>query len=149
LIPAGHELVAADFDAYENATAALASYVPVWFTSGVAPVLGNGTIAGRFRKVGLDTFIQVMLTMGTTTTYGTGFFAFDLAGTANAAATDALGSARLFDTSAGTHYSATCVVGAGVNFAKLLFGSSGEITGTVPFTFATGDVVALNVRLQA
>lgn len=130
-------------------SSSLTTYTPSWITSGVAPALGNGTLLGRYTEVGGFHWVQVMLTMGTTTTYGTGFFAFTLPGSgANLASTDAVGSARLFDTSASAHYGATSVSPTGVNYVKMLFGSSGEVTGASPFTFATGDVVALSLLFQ-
>lgn len=54
-------------DATHNAWTA---FVPVWESTGVDPVLGNGSIAGRYRKVGKSLDITIVLTMGTTTTYG-------------------------------------------------------------------------------
>ena len=53
-------------------------YTPVWSTTGTQPVLGNGTIYGRYALLGRMVFLYIELTMGTTTTYGTGTFNFSL-----------------------------------------------------------------------
>jgi hypothetical protein len=53
------------FPAYFN-------YTPVWTSSGTPVALGNGTITGAFYMVGRQVMFMSKLTMGSTTTYGTG-----------------------------------------------------------------------------
>lgn len=57
-------------------------YVPIWSTTGTQPVLGNGTIYGRYARLGRLVHLYIELTMGSTTTYGTGTFGFSLPVTA-------------------------------------------------------------------
>lgn len=45
-------------------------YVPVWSSTGAAPAIGNGSIVGRYRVMGKLLFLRIIITMGTTTTYG-------------------------------------------------------------------------------
>lgn len=47
-------------------------YTPTWTTSGTAPVLGNGTLTGRYQRTGKTVHFQALLTAGSTTTFGTG-----------------------------------------------------------------------------
>lgn len=48
------------------------AYTPDWINSGaVQPAIGNGSIVGRYRKVGRTVQFRVVITCGTTTTYGT------------------------------------------------------------------------------
>jgi hypothetical protein len=48
------------------------SYTPVWTAASTNPVLNNGTIAGKWRRVGDSVEIAVELQAGSTTTYGSG-----------------------------------------------------------------------------
>jgi hypothetical protein len=54
------------------------TYVPVWGSSGTQPTLGNGTIVGTYSQD--DKFIdfEVALTLGTTSTVGTGSYTLTL-----------------------------------------------------------------------
>jgi hypothetical protein len=48
------------------------TYTPSWTASTTNPVIGNGTITGRYKAIGKTVFVSVKINMGTTTTYGTG-----------------------------------------------------------------------------
>ena len=46
------------------------SYTPTWSSGGSAPAIGNGTIAGRSRRVGDSEQYEIEIVSGTTTTWG-------------------------------------------------------------------------------
>src|SRR5688572_29230550 len=50
------------------------TYAAAWSASGTQPALGNGTLTGRYRRpTGSDlNIVEASLTMGSTTTFGTG-----------------------------------------------------------------------------
>lgn len=54
------------------------TYTPVWSSSGTQPALGNGSIAGSYLDLGGLTWINILLTTGSTTTYGTGTWYWSL-----------------------------------------------------------------------
>jgi len=54
------------------------TYTPTWTAGGTNPSLGNGTLIGRYTRVGRTITFQVNLTMGSTTTYGSGGYEFAL-----------------------------------------------------------------------
>ena len=54
------------------------SYTPVWTAAGTACALGNGTITGAFRRRGDVVDWRVILTPGSTTTFGTGTYSITL-----------------------------------------------------------------------
>lgn len=47
------------------------SYTPTWSTAGSAASIGNGTITGFWRRVGESIDLNVTISMGSTTTFGT------------------------------------------------------------------------------
>ncbi|WP_418063947.1 hypothetical protein [Pimelobacter simplex] len=54
------------------------AYTPTWSASTTNPVLNNGTIAGRYIKPGNLLFFRINLTMGSSTTFGSGAYALTL-----------------------------------------------------------------------
>jgi len=58
--------------------AAWTSYTPTWRSSGTQPVVGNGTLVGRYRQFGKTIVGGIILTLGTTSTVGTGTYSFDI-----------------------------------------------------------------------
>lgn len=61
------------------------TYTPTWTTSGTSPSLGNGTLTGRYMKIGRTVHVVVEFTAGSTTTFGTGTWSFTLPLTAGGA----------------------------------------------------------------
>lgn len=53
------------------ATAAWTAYTPTWTASAGSPSIGNGTLAGRYRRLGKTVNFQILLTGGSTSNYGT------------------------------------------------------------------------------
>lgn len=144
VIPAGHELLAPDFDPYEAMTGAWAAYTPVWSSGTTQPVLNNGTLTGRFFQAGKLVFVRISLLMGSTTTFGTGLYflslpvAPQLNGLLGAYAIDASASARY----AGQAWLRATTTG-GDNMRISLTSGPGGATETVPFTWANGDQLIL------
>lgn len=124
------------------------SYSPAWTSSGVAPVLGTGTLVGQFKSLGHTGIARITLVAGGTTTFGTGTYAWSLpVGWSLTAITGGgqLGSALCFDASATTAFvgavqnTVTTTVEIRTHSATALVGA------TVPFTFATGDIVRIMI----
>lgn len=57
---------------------AWASFTPTWTATVTNPVIGDGTLAGRYKQVGKMVFFQIAMTAGSTTTFGSGTYAFAL-----------------------------------------------------------------------
>jgi hypothetical protein len=60
------------WDTYQKVPGAWTSYTPTWTGSGSNPSLGNGTLTGRYSKVGRTVTVHINLIPGSTTTYGSG-----------------------------------------------------------------------------
>lgn len=54
------------------------SYTPTWTASTTNPSLGNGSIQGKYRRVGSNIEVSIMVVFGSTTTFGSGIFYFSL-----------------------------------------------------------------------
>jgi hypothetical protein len=56
----------------------LVSFTPTWTASVTNPVLGNGTLEGKYMRVGKQCFAKYRLVAGSTTTFGSGEWVFGL-----------------------------------------------------------------------
>ncbi|MFG3426131.1 hypothetical protein [Streptomyces californicus] len=130
------------------------SYTPSWTSSGTAPVIGNGSIGGRYMKVGRTVHVFIALTWGSTTTPGSGNLSLGLPVAAASALPGVL--------------SATCTTTGSVNFltGAAPLGNSTTSTGTIWLanpgtigdwnawaaggpTLAAGDIVRVYGTYQA
>lgn len=121
------------------------AYTPVWTASSVNPAIGNGSIVGRYLNLGgYCTIVRVIVTMGSTTTYGTGSYAISLPVTPELIAAGHF-MAYVQDVSAGgTIYNGRGFISGST---VLLLNNDATITSTMtptsPITFATGDLIHL------
>lgn len=123
-------------------------YPPTWGSTGTAPTLGNGTLAGRYKALDPKTYdISIVLTWGSTSTGGTGQWSFTLPGGVTSAARIQVMPAIIHD-SGTAYFSATAWVAA--SDTKILHVVVADATGTrraentVPITYATGDQIIMN-----
>lgn len=118
------------------------SYTVSWTGATTNPTLGNGTLTGRWGQFGPFVHVQISLTIGSTSTGGSGRWQFSLPVTpADGTVLTAIG----IDVSATTRYggSAWVTTGTGVFSVNLAAGSVG-VTSTVPMTWADGDALLIN-----
>jgi hypothetical protein len=55
------------------------SWTPTWgIVSGTAPTLGNGSLTGKYARIGDFVYFTINLIMGSTTTFGSGGYTFSL-----------------------------------------------------------------------
>lgn len=116
------------------------TYTPAWTSSGVAPVLNNGTIAGRYARVGKLVWCTGILTVGSTTTFGTGVWSVSLPVTASTSTIGIyVGQAFLFDNSVTAGRRSGCQTVSTTTTASAYAGGGGQIAPAAPFTWAVGD----------
>ena len=130
------------------------TYTPAWTATSGNPAIGNGTISGRYRRVaspvGDMVEAEVILTMGGSTTYGTGAWRISLPVTAHAAAVTmrTVGSATALDQ--GTSYrSAASYLVDSTHMAMVTAVAAGEWSAAVPQTWVSTDQATLRLRYQA
>jgi len=122
------------------------SYTPVWSSAGTQPVLGNGRISGSYDRNGKDIHAYGQLTIGSTTTFGTGTYRFGLPFT-NVGGTR-MGVARLLD-SGTTYYTAITLTDTGQNYVEITFNNlAQQAQQGVPITYAVGDVIQWDVTYR-
>jgi len=87
------------WDTYYKVPGLWTPYTPVWTGSTTNPVVNNGTLAGRYQKIGRQVIFHINLTCGSTTTYGSGNYNWTLPpfAAANLGAS-MIGSAQLLGT---------------------------------------------------
>jgi hypothetical protein len=136
-------------DQFNSMFAAWTSYTPVWTATTTNPVLNNGTLIGRYMKIGRTVICHINLTTGSTTTYGSGNYNFTLPFTAANAGAAIVGSAHLLGTNRWggqiviSANAATCsaffpTYPSSVADTRLLF-----LTQVLPESHAAGDQLRL------
>lgn len=118
------------------------TYTPSWTATTTNPVIGNGTLTGRYvRMFGRTYVVHIRMVAGSTTTFGSGIWIFSApSGLSGAASTHWTGWAE----KAGSSTNTVVVYSDPTNF--VLFAASaladtrqGWITPTCPFTWATNN----------
>lgn len=123
-------------------TPAVTTYTPAWTASTTNPVLGNGTLSAKYCR-NSDTILgSVALTMGSTTTFGTGVYSISLPVAAAALSIDQISSGIMVDTSTGNRYVIAAAIASGSLTARFFVsGITTSITESSPFTWANGDLL--------
>lgn len=134
-------------DGYE---AAWTTYTPTWAGATTNPVIGNGTLTGAYRQIGKTIWVRITMTMGTTTTYGSGGWTWTLPSQARTVAGHSFpvwtGGMLMRDISASTYHSTHMwsVLSGGTTI-----GTIPTINSTSPMTWASTDYMTINVLYEA
>jgi hypothetical protein len=134
---------------------AYTAYPPTFTaTGGGAPALGNATVSARYLQIGKLVHAYGTLTLGTTTSFGTGTLGLLLPVTAAQGAV--WGQGEGVDLSTGNR--AELVVAQLTDLAHMQFigqttfnGAGAGVSGTTPFpwSWATGDTLSWNLFYEA
>lgn len=115
----------------------------IWTANTSAPALGNGTLVSRYRLAGKTLDWEVLITMGSTTTFGTGQWKLVPPATPFTTGGEyAVGA--IFDTSSGNRYAAYAIRNAG-SFdlqVSLTAGALTSVDNSTPMAWGTGDKLA-------
>lgn len=134
------------------ASPAWTSYTPTWTAVTTNPVIGNGTITGAYNKIGRLVTGYITVTMGGTTTYGSGQYNLSLPLTISTTNFGFIGIVQILDSSdsnalytANIGYDGYMSIGnPSVAYAKHVGFSS-----TVPITLASGDSIRVNFAYES
>lgn len=140
-------------DQFNSMFAAWSTYTPTWTSSGTAPSLGNATMIGRYMKWGRTVLAHINLTMGSTTTYGSGDYSFSLPFNAATTGASLITSAQLLAGS--VRWAGQCVIGSSASSTSAFFSTSSTdprlawLQATVPATLASGHQLRLTLMYEA
>lgn len=123
------------------------AYTPTWTGNTTNPVINNGTIVGAYKRSGKEIVFRAEITMGSTTTYGSGQYKISLPVAAKTTQTQFCNS-HIFDTSTGFRWFGQAELSAGTTAALLTYigtadGSYRTISSNQPITLATGDKLSI------
>jgi len=139
----------------EQPVGAWQSYTVSWTAATTNPSIGNGTLTGRYTQIGKTCILMIALTMGSTTTYGSGNWSFSLPKTAkNTTGINFFGVAHL--RKVGTaNYERIAQIAPSLSttvinmFTDPTPGSNSQsISATVPFTWGDGDALGFQITYE-
>ena len=134
-------------DDYEEGT-----YTPTWTaSSGAAPAISDGTITGRYVKVGIVVHVWITLVAGASTTFGDGgSLIFLLPFTAGSAGVNYIG-ACLYTNQGVASYPGQISASSGGSTASLTVSASPvtAVTFNNPFAFGTTDSIVVSLTYDA
>lgn len=127
----------------------LIAYTPALTSDGTAPTLGNGTVVGYWSRSGSTVHFTVVLTRGSTTSFGTGTLQIGLPVTPTGGTTQTVAGMALDVSVAGNmHYLLGGVISPTVGYVTLradgLAFGVGELNAPGGITWATGDIVRVS-----
>ena len=131
------------------------SYTPTWTAATTNPSIGNGTLTGRYIVIGkLCTYVLGLVT-STTTTYGSGDWAFSLPINAvNTAGINFYGVAHIRKAGTANYeriaqiapYLSTSVINLFIDPTQ--GSNSTKISATDPFTWGNGDSIGFEITYE-
>lgn len=121
------------------------AYTPSWTSSGTQPAIVNGTITGSFSIVGNMCDVKVNISMGGSTTFGTGTYSISYPVTEVTGGVEANGMCLLFDSSVSGFYPAMWRAGSLMQLATV---PSSFAANNAPFTWAASDQMQLSNRYR-
>lgn len=128
------------------------SFDVTWGSSGTVPAIGNGTLVGKFHRNAWRAWVSIELTIGSTTTPGTGIWVFLLPTQAIARPISPrhCGAAFVFDNGTGYRCGTSVIEAGGADRVRVyLDGVATAIGAGVPITWANGDRVNLSIDYPA
>jgi hypothetical protein len=129
------------------------TYTPTWSSSGVQPAIGNGTLSARYFRLQKLLFIEMFWQAGTTTTFGTGAYAFSLPSgiTARAGLNGFMsrGISRVYDASTGVIYYGHSAFVSGSTTVIYGYYNNGNLGQTNPMAFANLDEIYMLFQYEA
>ncbi|MEQ4301599.1 hypothetical protein ABNF97_09430 [Plantactinospora sp. B6F1] len=132
------QTLADQVDALLLASRTWTSYTPVWTAASSNPAIGNGSITGRYLQWGDLVFASGLISMGSSTTYGSGEWRLTLPVAAASLAYG--GGGGIVDASNSTNDRA---VGINLYSATQIrfFTATGPASAAVPFAWQNTDTV--------
>lgn len=136
---------------FQNGFGAFTSYTPSWTAATTNPAIGNGTLVGAYTQVNKTVLWRAAITMGSTTTYGSGTWYITMPVAVSSAYAIANFPIGTWAANPGGARS-NGVVTVDATTSRAFFqvgGSSTVVTATTPGTFANTNVLLLSGMYEA
>ncbi len=124
------------------------SYTPTWTSTGTAPVKNNGTLVGSYRQAGKTVHVRIHLTMGSSTTFGTGSYSLSLPVAPKTGLRQTIGGAVIGSGTAWYAIVGWTDLAAGTSIVRMAH-NNGAVGTTSPVTFASTNEIVLNGTYEA
>lgn len=134
----GDSIYASDFDPLAALTGLWSSYTPTWTGSSSNPAIGNGAIDANYVRAGDLLLYKGVISAGSTTTFGTGYWIITIP-VAITLGLKNVGVCALHDASTPTNDRAGAIEVLSSTTFRVV--ANGQVSGTVPFTWASSDVL--------
>ena len=129
-------------------TGAMVSYTPTWTASTTNPALGNGTLVGKYLRIGNMCYVRIRLQLGSTSTTGSGNWRFALPFTAqtNSGNDGAPTGGYAEDNGVAGYRIAACSIPTVGTYVEPQNGTgNSSYSSTVPFTWANTDYLTFSI----
>lgn len=125
------------------------NYTPGWFGATTNPVIGSGTLIGRYSVTGRRVTIEILISMGSTTMFGSGIWTFSAPFAASNAPqgnpVEYVGSCYALNSGVNFQVGAAFLE-PGSSAIKLVFGGASNLaSNTNPFTWKNGDYMRISL----
>lgn len=120
------------------------TYTPTWTGSGSNPAIGNGSLTGEYRQLGKSVLVNINLTVGSTTTFGSGTYSYSLPFAA--ATRNFLGPALAIDSGSAV-YTGEAYIGSGASVINCY--SPTGASGASPTSWSTANPMTWAVNDSA
>jgi hypothetical protein len=128
-----------------------ASYTPTWSNTGTQPSVGNGSLTGKYTRIGKTVVFEVLLSFGSTTSGGTGSlwtFSLPPVTPAGVGHRSALGPVLSEDVGV-ADYPGTAIYDGASSFFVLTNSTGAPVTQAAPMTWGSTDFLTVKGSYEA
>jgi hypothetical protein len=127
---------------------AMVTYTPTWTASTTNPAIGNGTLVGKYLRVGNFCYVRIRLQLGSTSTTGSGNWRFALPFTAqtNSLNDGAPAGGYSEDNGVAGYRIVACAIPTDGTYVEPQNGTgNSSYSSTIPFTWANTDYLQFSI----
>jgi hypothetical protein len=132
-----------EITAIETGLQTITTYTPTWTGTVTNPVVNNGTLSGRYMRAGKIVFLDIQLTIGSTTTFGSGAWGFALPLTAKDTTGQSM-TVNILDSGTQFYTGSTYMFSTSVVYVAYQGDTGSSISSATPMTWATGDILRIS-----
>lgn len=139
-------VVNSKFSNYFCATECPQSFIPSWTGTVSNPSIGNGTLIGYYTLENKLCTVEMELTVGSTTTFGSGNWAFSVPFSPSADVSNSIGSAIALNFGVNFYTGTTIMAPNSAAITAYLGGiTPNSVNPTNPWTWKTGDTLKMQI----